>query len=896
MTLIKNICFTFFTALLIHSCKQDAPIDYSTQVKPIINKKCIACHGGVKKQGGFSFLFEEEAKAKLKSGKYAIVPGKPNQSEMIRRLQLEDPEERMPYHHEGLPKEEIKIFTDWIRQGAKWGEHWAYQSIREQAIPEVKSDWVKNNIDRFIMVKATEHGLKPSPQAGAEVLARRVALDLIGFQAPDSITTTFIHTPTDANYASLVDTLLASPHYGEKWTSMWLDLARYADTKGYEKDDSRTIWRYRDWLIKAFNADKPYDQFLTEQLAGDLLPDPSVDQYVATAFHRNSMTNDEGGTDNEEFRVAAIIDRVNTTWETLMSTSFACVQCHSHPYDPFQHKDYYRFMAYFNNTRDVDSWAEYPWIRHMNPKQLDSLNQLKSWLSIHTDSSQVHEIVHFIKTLQPAVNSLESDHYINSELADTKWLAMRNPSSARIPHFPLDNSDVLAFTYEYAVKNGLIQFRLDSLQGPLIGEYRIKEVHKGTIVEIPLTPVRGVHDIYITFENKDLKDPKQNGIIFDYFHPTRKFPGGDQSTQMKSFYLGLVNARCEKTPIMLDNTKSMFRTTRVFDRGSWLSKKDTVTSSVPKIFSSFSAGSEGGSRLDLAHWMTSPDHPLTSRTIVNRLWEQLFGSGIVETLEDMGSQGAIPSHRELLDYLSWKLMHEAHWSLKSLIKEIVMSATYRQDSRIDKEALAIDATNKYLARGPRMRLSAEQLRDQALAASGKMNEELFGPPAMPYQPDGVWLSPYNGAKWIKSQGKGQFRRALYTFWKRTSPYPGMSNFDAMGREVCQSRRIRTNTPLQALTILNDSAYIDLAGYIVDRVGWKKPEEGIAKAYRLMTGKSIDASRAKVFQSLFEKSLKAYAKPAEISRSKEHSDSIPEREAMILVTNAIMNLDEVITKT
>jgi hypothetical protein len=895
MALIKNISISCFALLLMYSCRQAEPVDYSTQIKPIINKKCIACHGGVKKQGGFSFLFEDEAKAKLKSGKYAIVPGKPNQSEMIRRLQLEDPEERMPYHHEALPKEEIRIFTDWIRQGAKWGEHWAYQSIHDPKIPGVTSDWIKNNIDRFVLAKATDHGLKPLPQAPPEVLARRLALDLIGFQAPDSITAAFIHAPSEASYASLVDTLLSSPHFGEKWTSMWLDLARYADTKGYEKDDSRTIWRYRDWLIKSFNEDKPYDQFLTEQLAGDLLPNPADDQYLATAFHRNSMTNDEGGTDNEEFRVAAIIDLVNTTWETLMSTSFACVQCHSHPYDPFQHKDYYRFMAYFNNTRDVDSWAEYPWIRHLNSNQVDSLNQLKSWLSTHTDSNQVAEIEHFIKTLQPAVNSLESDHYINSELADTKWLAMRNPSSARIPHFPLNNSDVLAFTYEYALKNGLIRFRLDSLQGSVIGEYFIKEVQNKKLIEIPLKPVPGIHDIYITFEHKELKDPKQNGIIFDYFHPTKKFPSGDQSTLMKSFYLGLVNARCEKTPIMLDNTKSMFRTTRVFERGSWLSKKDTVTASVPKIFSSY-GGKEGGTRLDLAHWMTSPEHPLVSRTIVNRMWEQLFGSGIVETLEDMGSQGALPSHRELLDYLSWKLMHEDHWSIKALFKEMVMSATYRQDSRIDKEALAIDPTNKYLARGPRVRLSAEQLRDQALAASGKMNEELYGPPVMPYQPEGVWLSPYNGAKWIKSPGKGQFRRALYTFWKRTSPYPGMSNFDAMGREVCQSRRIRTNTPLQALTILNDSAYIVLAGYLVDRVGWKNTEEGIAQAYHLMTGKTIDAYRAKVFQSLYQKTLSSYSRPAESSRSPLNPGSTPEREAMILVANAIMNLDEVITKT
>ena len=729
----QNIFIVFGFVLLI-SCKQKDAIDYSTQVKPIINKKCIACHGGVKKQGGFSFLFEVEAKAKLKSGKYAIVPGEPQQSEMIRRIALTDPEERMPYHHDPLPPEEIMIFTDWIKQGAHWGQHWAYQSILKQTVPTIKNDWSKNDIDSFVLEKATDQGLKPSSIASPEVLARRVALDIIGFPAADSITQEFIHSPTDAQYEKLVDTLLASPHYGEKWTSMWLDLARYADTKGYERDDHRTIWRYRDWLIKAFNTDMPYDRFITEQLAGDLLPHPTEDQYIATAFHRNTMTNDEGGTDNEEFRVAAVIDRVNTTWETLMSTSFACVQCHSHPYDPFHHEDYYKFMAYFNNTRDADTYEDYPWIRHMNDEQVSKLNSLQSTLAKNTDSNQIKEITHFIKTLQPAYYSLEGDSFINCELSDTKWLAMRNASSARLPHFPLENNDALIFRYQSSLKHGMLQFKLDSIQGALIGTFNIKPTTGWKLDEIPLTPVHGTHDVYVLFSSSELKNPIQTGIKFDYFHPTRKFP--NDNTNAKQTYWGLLNEAGDITPILMENPASMSRATQVFERGSWLVKKDTVHADVPGIFS-LNDKSITSSRLDLAHWMTSPDHPLTSRTIVNRLWEQLWGTGIVETLEDMGSQGASPSHKELLDHLSWRLMHDYHWSLKSLLKEMVMSATYRQDSKIEKNALALDPTNKYLSRGPRVRLSAEQLRDQALAASGVMNEELFGPPVMPYQPDGV---------------------------------------------------------------------------------------------------------------------------------------------------------------
>lgn len=889
MTLKHNLILIVSTLTLwCCSCMQEDRIDYSTQVKPIINNKCIACHGGVKKQAGFSFLFESEAKAKLKSGKYAIVPGKPGQSEMIRRINHEDPEERMPYEHDPLPKQEIDILTKWIKQGAQWGEHWAYQSIKTHEVPTTGQDWAKNSIDNFVHKKGTELDLKVSPQAAPEILARRVALDIIGFPAPDSITAPFIQSPTDAAYEQMVDRLLSSPHYGEKWTSMWLDLARYADTKGYEKDDGRTIWRYRDWLIQSFNADMPYDQFITEQLAGDLLPNPTDDHYIATAFHRNTMTNDEGGTDNEEFRVAAVIDRVNTTWETLMSTSFACVQCHSHPYDPFHHEDYYKFMTYFNNTRDVDTWADYPYIRHLKPEQKSKLNTLASWLKKNTDTQQVNEIIHFVKTLQPSVNSLESNTYTNSELADTKWLGMRNNSSARIPNFPLNDHGVLILNYTNVIKKGKVQFRLDKMDGPVLAEFTANPTKDWVLIDIPLKPISGNHDIWILFSSPELKDPNQTGILFDYFHPTNKFPEGNTSQTYKKLYWSLLTDPCENTPIMLDNTKSMQRITQVFERGIWLSKRDTVTANVPDNILPFPENTPQN-RLGLALWITNKKHPLTSRTIVNRLWEQLWGTGIVETLEDMGSQGALPSHIELLDHLSLRLMHNHHWSLKSLLKEMVTSATYRQDSKATPEQLAMDPTNRYLMRGPRVRLSAEQIRDQSLAACGIMNEELYGPPSMPYQPEGVWLSPYNSEQWIKSPGQGRFKRALYTYWKRTSPYPGMSNFDAMGREVCSSRRIRTNTPLQALTTLNDSAYIELAAYLVDRVGWDHPEENIRKAYRLLTGKNIDDHRATVLHRLFTEALNTYSKtPIQGIR--------PEQQAMVLVANALMNLDEVITKT
>ncbi|HEX9150490.1 MAG TPA: DUF1549 domain-containing protein, partial [Flavobacterium sp.] len=325
-------------------------VDYNTEVKPIFNKKCIICHGGIKAKSNFSLLFREDAMKPAKSGKYPIVPGHPEKSEMIRRIANNDPDERMPYQHEPLTKEEISILKRWIKQGAEWGEHWAYVPVQKPELPDVNNKWIRNEIDQFVYQKLEEEKLKPSPEADKQTLLRRVSLDIIGVPAEERIAKKFLKDNSDKAYENLVDELLSSPQYGEKWTSMWLDLARYADTKGFEKDPGRNIWQYRDWLIRAFNDDKPYNQFLIEQIAGDLLPDPTDAQYIATGFHRNTITNDEGGTDNEEYRTAAVVDRVNTTWTGLLGTTFACVQCHSHPYDPIRHDEYYKFLAFFNNS------------------------------------------------------------------------------------------------------------------------------------------------------------------------------------------------------------------------------------------------------------------------------------------------------------------------------------------------------------------------------------------------------------------------------------------------------------------------------------------------------------------------------------------------------------------
>ena len=422
-------------------------IDYNTQVKPIFNKKCIACHGGVKQKAGFSLLFREEALGNTESGKPAIIPGKPDESELVRRISVSDPEERMPYKHEPLSEEEIEILTRWIKQGAQWGEHWAYIPVKEEEVPAIKSTWIKNDIDPFILKRLNVEKLAPSAEADKPTLLRRVSLDLTGLPPTENVAKKFLNDSTDKAYENLVDDLLATPRYGERWAALWMDLARYADTRGYEADRSRTIWKYRDWLIRAFNTDKPYDEFLTEQMAGDLLPNPDDEKYIATAFHRNTMTNDEGGTENEEFRTAAVLDRVNTTWSALMGTSFNCVQCHSHPYDPFKHEEYYSFLAFFNNSRDEDTQSEYPLLRQYTGEDSVRLVQLKRWLTTNTTSEKSDEYYTFLKTWQPTINSLLCDEFKNGALLSSWYAGLRKQGSCRLPSVSLENISVIFSSY-----------------------------------------------------------------------------------------------------------------------------------------------------------------------------------------------------------------------------------------------------------------------------------------------------------------------------------------------------------------------------------------------------------------------------------------------------------------
>ncbi len=880
-------------------------IDFNSQVKPIFNKKCIACHGGVRQKADFSLLFRTDALAKAKSGKFAIIPGNAAGSELIKRITANDPDERMPYKHDALSKNEIEILKKWIDQGAVWGNHWAYVAVKETAVPdEVEQGWNKNGIDNFVLQKLKENKLPYSPQAEKNILLRRASLDLIGLPAPENISNKFLNDTTDKAYEILIDSLLTNKHFGEKWTSMWLDLARYADTKGYEHDGNRVIWRYRDWLINAFNNDKPYNEFLTEQLAGDLMPNADDDKLIATAFHRNSMSNDEGGTEPEEFRTASVIDRVNTTWEAIMGTTFACVQCHAHPYDPFKHDEYYKFMAFFNNARDENTEFDYPLLRHFSDSANKKLNELLSWLKINSDEKRRTEIEQFIKTWQPSYNSVVFDEFVNSELGDGRRVMLRNKSVSRLKNVELSNKNNFIFRYDAFVNNGTLQIHIDKPDGPLLSSIALDKAKPGLkITSNDFVSTQGVHDLFFIYTTTSaLKEKDEDCAMLEWINFTQKFPGEGKPgyAAMKKRFWDLLQLKMPTTPVMMDNPVDMFRTTNVFERGNWLVKGDVVNADVPKSLNPF-PNAAPRNRLGMAMWLTARENPLTARTIVNRVWEQLFGMGLAETLEDMGTQGIQPVHKELLDWLSWRFMHEQNWSLKKLMKEIMMSATYRQQSNVNDTLIEKDPQNKLYARGPRVRLSAEQIRDEALAASGLLSNKMFGPPVMPWQPKGIWLSPWNYEDWKTSKGEDQYRRAVYTFWKRTAAYPSMLSFDGVAREACQARRIRTNTPLQALVTLNDSVYLEAANYFAIKL--LKENNGsnidglIKKAYTTSMLHEADEKTFAALKNLFTTALNTYSNNV---ADKEkllalNENKKPEAAALTIVVNAIFNLDEFVTK-
>ncbi|MBN9523643.1 PSD1 domain-containing protein [bacterium] len=688
------------------------PVDFNRDVRPILSNNCFTCHGPDEKERKADLRLDTRDGAAT-----TLVPGQPDKSELIVRVRSTEPGEVMPPPKTGkkLTTREIDILDRWVKQGGAYSAHWAYVPPKRPGVPQTKHA-TRNPVDAFVFYRLEREGLAPQTEADRYALLRRAALDLTGVPPTWAEAEAFAKDTSADAYEKTVDRLLASPRFGEHWARMWLDLARYADSAGYADDPTRTIWKYRDYVIQAFNQNMPFDRFTVEQLAGDLLPNPTDEQLTATAFHRNTMTNSEGGTNDEEFRNVAVVDRVNTTFMVWMGTSMACAQCHTHKYDPLTQREYFGLFAFFNNTADADRSDETPVLPFWTPELLERKRRAES-----------------------KVNALES---------------------------------VLKLTKDELKAD---RDRLTALKKQL-GEVK------------PLTSV----------------------------------------------------------PVMKELPAGQRRTTKLQFRGNFLDTGDVVTEGVPAAFHPFPTGEKN--RLTLAKWLVGKDNPLTARVVANRFWEQIFGTGLVRTSEEFGAQGELPSHPELLDWLAVEL--QSDWNVKRFLRLLVTSAAYRQSSKVTPELVERDPENRLLSRGPRVRLTAEMVRDQALAAGGLLSAKMYGASVKPPQPNlGLSAAFGRSIDWQPSAGEDRYRRGVYTEWRRSNPYPSMSTFDAPNRDACTVRRARTNTPLQALVTMNDPVYVEAAQGLARRVmrdGGATPADKAAFAVRTtLTRPPTDAEVARL---------------------------------------------------
>ena len=859
---------------LLVSCQPEERVSFNAEVRPIFNAHCVGCHGGVKQSGELGLIFRKDAMA-------AIVPGSAARSELIKRVRHTNPEVRMPYERAPLSKADIRTLERWIDQGAEWEEHWAYRAptvvAAHAAVPAGG-----NRIDAYIADGLAPHSLTLAPVAPPPVLLRRLAFDLTGLPPTPEEVAAFVADPSEAAYATAVDRYLASPRYGEHRAATWLDLARYADSRGYERDRPRTIWPYRDWVIRAFNADMPFDSFTVLQLAGDLLEAPTRDQLIATAFHRNTPSNEEGGTDNEEYRVVSVLDRVNTTWEVWQGTTMACVQCHSHPYDPIEHEAYYQSYAYFNNTADHDHVWERPLLSIPSQALQAKVDSVRSWVTAYGEPEEMVQWQRFLETREPVLRPYHFEQVVGgvfTDRADEDFLILQDGHSFALPE--LDLSEVTALHLNAGAPDVVeVSVRLDAVDGSEIGKVTLQKSW-GAISIIPIATTSGMHRVFLRVAGTEGSDLLRVYSVY----PQRKLPGAEAAgyAEVTKRVTQLATAPDSVTvPVLSENPAELRRSTYLFERGNWLVHGQEVQGGVPEILPPIEPG---GDRLTFARWLVSPENPLTARVTVNRVWAEFFGQGIVTTLEDFGSQGAAPSYPELLDWLAVHFATELDWSVKDLIRTIVLSRTYRQSSQAAPALRELDPHNALLARGPSARLTAEALRDQMLAVSGLLSDKMYGPGVMPPQPEGLWDHiPYSDMRWETSTGEDRYRRAVYTYLRRSVLYPGMTTFDGSAREVCLSQRIPTNTPLQALATLNDPAFVEgmrkLAEDVTEQTA--DPATAIDMLHRRLLQRPVREGDREALLALYEDALAEYDGKRE--------------EALFLVVNVLFNLDEFLTKS
>ncbi len=943
-------------------------IDFSRDVRPILNSNCLSCHGGVKKNGKVSFLYREEALAKGKSGKSTVVPGDPEASEMMIRILSDDPDEVMPKPEHGPPlkPDEIALIRRWIQEGAEWNNHWSFEKpTRHKASGVSEPSWPRNAIDPFILAMLDEKELKPSPPASADRLLRRLHLDLTGYPPSlgqlDAFDEAF-HQDADQAVSEVVDRLLKNESFGEKWASQWLDVARYADSEGLGADRRWNAWPYRDWVIRALNTDMPYDQFLIKQLAGDLLPDPTLDDLIATNFHRLSQQNAEGGTDNEEFRIMAVMDRVNTTWKGIQGITFECVQCHEHPYEPIHHDDYYKFLAFFNNSRDLDLNTHFPTLKvPADPAEFPTqaalrkkYRQLQSALQDHSrkviaDTSWTKINKMTVKSERVGSRSRQLDGY--QEFLTDGTIPNNIVFKLDIPR--PDNLQKLTALRIHTLPLDLEKAIHSSGLGAVLSRIFVKATIPGQDqpVDLSITRVLGDDDFPMwdpddslkkggsgwgayTHQNQPrscvivLQDPldlPEGTMIHLELHHNAAAPTGPMATKRgridvtdtPTFQTWLTNPATVQSIKDRDAALAAYnklgkislavmdrlqpdrqRDTRTFKRGNWLEKDETpLVPGTPESLHPLQVeDGKSPTRLELAHWIASDDNPFTSRVLVARIWEQIFGRSLVLTLEDFGSSGVPPSHPDLLDDLAIRFQTEMNRSVKTLIREILLSATYRQSSKTTSLAQEKDPENIYLSRGPRNRLSAEIVRDHHLTVSGLIKPILFGPPVRPPIPAGVW-KPFSDGPWnaAKIGDPNRYRRSLYTYTKRSIPFPASGAFDAPTRETCSSRRLVSNTPLAALATLNDEAFSEMAQGLARRM--KYDIEGdfktkITAGFRMATSLKPTGRQLQILTDLYNDTVKDFeANPGQYDGLAETSDGA----AFTIVASTLLNMDDTLTK-
>ncbi len=967
---------------------------------------------------------EEGAFAPLAGGGFAIVRGKPEESELVRRVEATEAARRMPPEamgHAPLSPAEIAKLRNWVQEGAPWSGHWAFEPPRRPTDEGARSDGRRlNPVDRFVLERLRDGNIEPSPPAQRATLLRRVTLDLTGLPPTPAEVHGFLADDSPAAYERVVERLLASPRFGERMAFRWLEAARYADTNGYQNDRPRDMWRWRDWVIEAFNGNMPFDQFTVEQLAGDLLPDPTLSQLVATGFNRNHRGNAENGTDPDEYQVEYAVDRLETTATVWLGLTMGCARCHDHKYDPVSQKEFYQFYAYFNNVSDRGRYYKYgntPPILHAptleQQARLDAIDQRIERLETEFENRET-EIEEAVAgpALPPGIGQwaysdrlvarrtfdeagsaeegrsgraarLDGRRYFSlGDIADydfydpftlSAWIRAENGTGGIVARYMADGPK----GYGLFLVDGRLQLRLDTAS--ISDRTRVESEEA-----IPLgewTHVAGTYDgtrntdgmrLYVNGRRaaaKSLIDESLNatkvdeplrigygpqpgdrfrGLIDDVRVYSRALSAEDaamvavaetaaeisvmprasrtaaQRRKLRRAFLelaapeGLAVSWSELRGLLLEREdfvaslptvmvmeeRADLRPTHILFRGSFDAPRDRVDPGLPAALPPMPAG-EPNNRLGLARWLTDPSHPLTARVTVNRFWQMLFGSGIVATVEDFGSQGAAPTHPELLDWLAWEFVASG-WDVKGLLRTIATSATYRQASKVTAEALERDPGNVLLARATRQRLPAESIRDQALAIAGLLSPDSGGPSVKPYQPGGLWKELSNWGAYENDHGDKLYRRSLYTYWKRTLGPPAMLAFDAAPRETCVVREVRTNTPIQALNLMNDPTYSEAARLYAERMlreGGETDEQRLEYGFLLATARPSSSQESGILRSSLYRYRDRYkTKPEDAERylaTGEHprDDSLETTElaAYTAVASMLLNLDETITR-